>query len=143
MHHTKLLLDNYRRCFGEELINRGADEAERLMNARFAVLSHDTQTDPVFNYGNRCAQALFEMNWATLTSLPSRFSAEPMHRNERQQLLDEVRTKGYSNNYRGIRISATGKRFYIESAKIWMLLDAKGNIIGQAATFADWQRLED
>ena len=81
------------------------------------------------------------MDWETLTALPSRFSAEPLHRDERQQLLDDVRTKGYSDNYRGIRISATGKRFYIESARIWMLLDAKGKTVGQAATFSDWKPL--
>ena len=81
------------------------------------------------------------MDWETLTALPSRFSAEPLHRGERQQLLEDVRTQGYSDNYRGIRISATGKRFYIESARIWMLLDTKGKTVGQAATFSDWKAL--
>lgn len=139
--HTALLLDNYQRCFGSDLIKRGSDEAERLMDAPFVVLSHGTQEDPIFNYGNRCAQELFEMDWETLTALPSRFSAEPLHRGERQQLLEDVRTQGYSDNYRGIRISATGKRFYIESARIWMLLDTKGETVGQAATFSDWKPL--
>lgn len=137
--HSTLLLDNYRRCFGEDLIVRGDDEAERLMDAPFVVLSHGTQEDPIFNYGNRCAQELFEMNWATLTALPSRFSAEPMHRDERAQLLNEVRTQGFSDNYRGIRVSATGKRFYIDSARIWMLLDDAGKTVGQAATFSEWE----
>jgi len=139
--HTARLLENYKRCFGSDLIARGDDEAEKLMQAPFVVLSHGSQADPVFNYGNECAQNLFEMDWKTLTSLPSRFSAEPMHRDERQRLLDDVRTQGYSDNYRGIRISATGKRFYIESARIWMLLDSSGKTVGQAATFSDWQTL--
>jgi hypothetical protein len=139
--HTARLLDNYHRCFGADLIARGADEAERLISAPFVVLSHGTQTEPVFNYGNHTAQTLFEMNWATLTALPSRYSAEAMHRDERQRLLDEVTTQGYSDNYRGIRISATGKRFYIDSARIWMLLDASGKRVGQAATFSEWEML--
>ena len=139
--HSARLLDNYRRCFGCELILRGHDEAARLMAAPFVVLSHGTEPDPVFNYGNRCAQQLFEMDWSTLTALPSRYSAEAMHRRERQQLLDEVRHQGYSENYRGIRVSATGKRFYIESARIWMLLDNHGRTVGQAATFGEWQPL--
>ena len=139
--HTKLLLDHYARCFGTDLIDRSPNETARLMAAPFVVLSHGTQPDPVFNYGNHCAQELFEMDWQTLTALPSRYSAEPMHRDERQQLLDEVRSQGYSDNYRGIRISATGKRFYIESARIWMLLDANGQTVGQAATFSDWKAL--
>ncbi len=139
--HTELLLGNYQRCFGEELIPRGPDETQQLMDAPFVVLSHGTQADPIFNYGNLCAQQLFEMDWETLTALPSRYSAEAMHRDERQQLLDDVRTKGYSDNYRGIRISSSGKRFYIESARIWMLLDTAGQTVGQAATFADWKTL--
>ncbi|MGJ8652611.1 MAG: MEKHLA domain-containing protein [Opitutaceae bacterium] len=141
MHHSALLLDNYRRCFGEDLIARGTDEAERLMNAPFVVLSHGTQEDPVLNYGNLCGQKLFEMDWETLTAMPSRFTAEPMHRDERAKLLNDVRERGYSDNYRGIRISASGKRFYINSARIWMLLDADGKTVGQAATFSDWEML--
>lgn len=140
--HAQLLLDNYRRCFAEDLVPRGKNEAQRLMDAPFVVLSHGTQQDPVFNYGNATAQRLFEMDWATLTALPSRYSAEPMHRDERQQLLDEVATQGYSDNYRGIRISATGQRFYIDSARIWMLLDSEGKHVGQAATFSDWEMLK-
>jgi len=136
-----VLLNNYHRCFGEDLVERGPDQAVRLMEANFVVLSHGTEVDPIFNYGNRCAQELFEMDWATLTALPSRYSAEPMHRNEREKLLNEVRTQGYSDNYRGIRISSSGKRFYIESARIWMLLDTSGNVVGQAATFSDWEML--
>lgn len=139
--HTELLLDNYRRCFGKDLVERGEGECERLMQAPFVVLSHGTQPDPIFNYGNLCAQTLFEMDWQALTALPSRYSAEAMHRDERQALLNEVREKGYSENYRGIRISATGKRFYIESAQIWMLLNAAGQTVGQAATFANWKTL--
>ena len=138
---TTLLLDNYRRCFGVDLIERGADEAERLMAAPFVVLSHGTQSDPVFNYGNTSAQQLFEMDWATLTALPSRYSAEALHRDERQRLLDDVASKGYSDNYCGIRISASGKRFYIDSARIWMLLNEAGKQVGQAATFAEWEML--
>ena len=139
--HTALLLKNYYRCFGAELIEPGNHQADRLMKAAFVVLSHDTQIDPIFNYGNNAAQTLFEMDWATLTALPSRYSAEAMHRNERQQLLSEVPTLGYSENYRGTRVSATGKRFYIDSARVWSLIDETGHQIGQAATFAEWQML--
>ena len=139
--HTTLLLDNYYRCFGVDLIPRGDNEAIRLLEVPFVVLSHGIQTDPVLNYGNDTGRALFEMNWETLTTMPSRFTAEPMHREERAKLLDDVRERGFSNNYRGIRISATGQRFYINSARIWMLLDAENKTVGQAATFSDWEML--
>ncbi len=140
--HTRILLDSYLHYFGEDLVPRGPGETERLMNASFVVLSHGTEEDPVFNYGNQQAQTLFEMDWDTLTSLPSRLSAEPLHREERQKLLDEVRSRGFSDNYGGIRVSATGKRFRVEGARVWTLSDESGKPVGQAASFSDWKRID-
>ena len=139
--HTELLLDNYRRCFGEDLVARGAGEAAALMAADFVVLSHGTEADPVFNYGNAAAQALFEMDWDALTALPSRCSAEPLHREERERLLKAVAERGCADNYGGVRVSASGRRFQITGARVWNLLDAAGAVVGQAAMFADWEAL--
>ncbi len=140
--HTQLLLDNYRRCFGVDLVARGLGEADALMSAAFVVVSHGTEPDPVFNYGNERAQALFEMDWDALTALPSRCSAEPLHREERAALLKAVAEQGYTDAYGGVRISASGRRFRITGAKIWMLLDAAGATVGQAATFSEWVRMD-
>lgn len=52
------------------------------------VVSHQTQADPVLCYGNRRALSLWEMDLPTLTSTPSRLTAEPLERAERQRLLD-------------------------------------------------------
>ena len=41
---------------------RGPEEAEALMDAPFVVLSHGTEDDPIFNYGNLAAQKLF-LEW--------------------------------------------------------------------------------
>jgi hypothetical protein len=54
-------------------------------------------------------------------------------------LLKDVREKGCSDNYKGIRISKNGRRFVIEKAKVWNLIDEKGEPYGQAATFCDWE----
>ncbi len=56
-----------------------------------------------------------------------------MQRDERAQLLGDVRTRGL-DNYRGIRVRATGKRFMINAARIRMLLDADGETEGKTAT---------
>ena len=120
---------------------RGEGEAERLMRAPFAVLSHGTQPDPIFNYGNATAQRVFEMDWQTLTTLPSRFSAEPLERGERQRLLDNVSRHGHSEGYRGVRVSATGRRFRIGGARIWTMMHGTGEPAGQAATFSEWTML--
>ncbi|HWL08664.1 MAG TPA: MEKHLA domain-containing protein, partial [Planctomicrobium sp.] len=81
--HTQLLLDSYRRYLGIELISRDGsaeEQAERLFQAPFVVVSHGTQSDPVLNYGNQTAITLWEMDVETLTQTPSRYTAEPMHR---------------------------------------------------------------
>lgn len=56
-------------------------------------------------------------------------------REERQILLDRVSASGFIDDYAGIRISATGRRFRIERAVVWNLIDPEGRIHGQAATF--------
>ena len=87
----------------------------------------------------------FDERWQTdiptLTSMPSRLTAEPMHRDERAQLMARAAKDGFVDDYRGIRISSTGKRFLIEQAIIWNLVDEHGVHVGQAATFSDWKPL--
>jgi hypothetical protein len=101
--------------------------ARQLFYAPFAVVSHDTASDPVFNYANLKALELFELNWEGFTALASRLSAEPVNQAERERLLAEVTENGYINHYQGVRISSTGKRFVIRNAVVWNLLDNNHN----------------
>ncbi|WP_295386086.1 MEKHLA domain-containing protein [uncultured Thiodictyon sp.] len=45
------------------------------------------------------------------------------------------------NDYSGVRVAASGRRFMIENACVWNLADAGGGYRGQAATFAHWRYL--
>lgn len=139
---SRLILSNYRRLFGCDLVT--PCEAEVLFAAPFAVLSAlgPFGSDHLFNYANRQALELFEYDWDEITGKPSSASAEPVHRDERRRLLDEVGKHGFIENYSGIRISKNGRRFRIQKATVFNLLDAKGNRVGQSATFADWERLD-
>jgi hypothetical protein len=106
-----------------------------LYEAPFAILAHDRGEDPVFFYGNLKAQEVFEMKWSELIQLPSRNSAEFTNQAARQYLLDQVAAKGFIDNYTGTRISKTGRKFQIENATVWNLLNQDNEHIGQAATF--------
>ena len=123
--------------------NTYSDEAfaRQLFHAPFAVVSHDTASDPVFNYANLKALELFELRWEDFTRLPSRLSAEPVNQAERERLLAEVTEKGYIDHYEGVRISSTGKRFLIKNAVVWNLRDSEGGYKGQAAWFGGWEFL--
>ena len=70
---------------GDVVALRGA-----MWNAPRAIVAHGTEDDPVFFYGNRLALQLFKMSFDEFTRLPSRFSAEPLAREERSKLLQRV-----------------------------------------------------
>ncbi|MDZ4687724.1 MAG: MEKHLA domain-containing protein [Planctomycetaceae bacterium] len=141
---SQRILDSYRRWLGVELVPRtgsAADDAAALFAAPFVVVSHGTEADPILNYGNRQALDLWELDVATLLQTPSRLTAEPLHRDERAQLLARTTRDGYVDDYRGIRISRTGRRFQIERAVVWNLVATDGAYAGQAATFTEWKVL--
>lgn len=141
---TQLLCQSYLHWTGQPLIVGDATRPEAvqdLFEADFAVLSHDMQSDPMFNYANRCAMHLFGMDWQQITQLPSRYSAEPMLQEERASFLERVTQFGYVDDYSAIRIAKNGKRFLIKHATVWNLIDTQGTVHGQAAMIRHWQCL--
>jgi MEKHLA domain len=142
--HVALLNNSHRKFLGEELIleiQPYASLAQALFYAPFVVVSHNSAADPVFNYANRKALELFEFDWEEFIQLPSRLSAEPIHRLEREQLLSKVSQNGYLINYQGIRVAKNGRRFLIKNATVWNLFDVDGCYLGQAARFKEWEYL--
>jgi len=139
------LLDSHALWLKRELIQRTGsldDQSERLFSAPFVVVSHVDSDDPILNYGNRQALELWEMSWTELTATPSRLTAEPVNRDERARMLHQVATYGFATDYRGVRISRTGRRFLVEDATVWNVLDGQGAKRGQAAAFSRWTLLD-
>lgn len=130
-----LIIESFERLLRRPLVVPGDDPVAALWEAPEAVVAHGTEDDPVFFFGNRAALAAFECDVAAFTAMPSRLSAEAPLREERQMLLDRVSRGGFIDDYAGMRISATGRRFRIENAVVWNLVDAAGQHCGQAATF--------
>ena len=144
--HADLLRSSFARLLSRELLPGTAElspqqYAKKLFETPAVVLSHGLQDDPIFSYGNQAALDLFEMDWDSLTKLPSRKSAQPLNREERARLLDAVTSKGFIDDYSGVRVSSTGRKFLIPKAIVWNLVDDAGKLQGQAATFSDWEFL--
>ncbi len=118
-----------------------AELAEKIFHAPFVLVSHGTEADPVLNYGNAAALALWEMSWAELTRTPSRLTAEAPNREERARLLAAVTARGFIDDYSGVRISKSGRRFRIARATVWNLISETGRSCGQAAMFTHWEFL--
>lgn len=138
---TQWLLNSYHHWIGRELLERVGEpdfQAQALFEAPFVVVSHGREDDPILNYGNQMALDLWEMTWDRLVQAPSRLTAEPVNRAEREWMLEQARRRGYLDTYRGVRISATGRRFLVEDALIWNVVDHQGQGVGQAATFSRW-----
>ncbi len=135
------LLDSYRHWIGRELMDRigePVDQQRALFEWPAVVVSHGTEIDPILNYGNKAALDLWEMSWEQLVRTPSRLTAEPINRAEREWMLKQAKTRGYVDTYRGVRISGTGRRFLVENALVWNVLNSTGQQVGQAATFSQW-----
>ncbi len=142
---SQRLLDSYCQWTGLELIERTGESTQQtrvLFEASFVVVSHGVEPDPILNYGNQRALDLWELSWDQFIKTPSRLTAEPDDRPERGRMLEQARVNGYFDGYRGIRISSTGRRFLVEQALIWSVIDLTGRPIGQAATFSHWSMVE-
>jgi hypothetical protein len=140
MGHSLLLAQSFLKATGRKLINCLETElSQKLYTAPFALLSHGTEIDPIFNYANLKAQELWQMPWDEFITTPSRLSAEPMLQEQREKVMNEVKDKGFIENYTGIRINKTGQRFDIKNTTIWNIYDEVNNYVGQAAMFTDWQ----
>lgn len=139
--HTQRLLNSYHHWTGETLLEvtgTPQEVAKALFEAPFVLVSHGIEADPIFNYGNLKALEMWELTWEQLTQMPSRKTAEPMAQEDRDRLLTETHTKGFVKNYKGVRISSTGKRFLIEDVLIWNLLDENQQKCGQAAVYSKY-----
>ncbi len=142
--HAELIRYSYRHWLLTELMLESSSEggfAKRLFEADFAMVTHNTKSEPIFTYGNQKALELFEFDWQDFTCLPSKYSAEPVNQAERERLLAVVTKNGYIDHYEGIRLSKTGKRFVIKNAIVWNLIDQHQVYQGQAACFTQWHYL--
>ena len=141
---NQLLLDSFRRWLGRDLIERKGspeEQAKTLYQAPFVVVSHGMESDPILNYGNKIALDLWELDWERFIMTPSRLTAEPVNQAERARMLAQAQAHGFIDDYKGVRISGTGKRFLVEQAIVWNVVGAEGEQLGQAATFSRWKFL--
>jgi len=138
-----LLVSSFKLLTGKNILVPGTDSesiSREIFFAPYAVMSHGTEEDPVFNYANQCALDLFEITWENFIKLPSRYSAEADLQGERDRILQQVAENGYADDYSGVRISNKGRRFQVKNATVWNMID-QGRCYGQAALIRNWAYL--
>ena len=143
--HTECLARSLRHWTGRDLMPGAADRRElsrHVFEAPFVLVSHGTEADPILNYGNQSALKLWDISWDELTRMPSRLTAEAPNREERARLLERVTRDGFIDDYSGVRIAKSGRRFRISRATVWNLLSPDGKPCGQAAMFSEWEYMD-
>ena len=148
------LIESFRRVTGRTLAavfsdvnghplaeHRRSTLALELFELPFIVVSHQLELEPILNYGNRAALRRWNSSWSDFVRMPSSQTAEAAHREERLAAFAKVREYGFVDDYRGVRITADGRRFMIERGTIWEVVDAHGVRHGDAATFSSWTDL--
>ena len=141
--HVRLLTQSYCALLERPIID-DVDEpsVQQVCNADFALVSHSTEADPLFNFGNDLALTLFERSFEDFVQLPSRKSSGQTRDEDRIRLLGEVTRNGFIENYSGVRVSASGRKFEISNAVVWNVADEHGIYQGQAAKISTWRYLD-
>ena len=143
------LISSYRASFGQPLISglpgdaSGEQWAQALFAAPIVVVAHDGSPldrgdGPRLIYANRAALTLWDRRWTEMVGMPSQLTAEPSERSSRQTALTAAKQQTAFRGYSGIRINRHGRRFQINNARLWTLVDPAGQVCGQAACFSSW-----
>jgi len=135
------LARSFQHWTGRALVEPGdaTEIATRLFEHPSAVLS--LADGPTYNYGNRRAMELFELDWYSLLNMVGDESVEPHLRQERTEALREALHKGFISNFEGVRISSRGRRRRIEDGILFTLLDEAGERCGVGAFVPSWHDL--
>lgn len=146
--HVVRLVRSFQRLTGRALLPPTvAPEAltAAARNAPFALLSHGTESDPLLNYANTAAIAVFMLEDGDIGSMATRLTAAPQDQAARAALLADVAARGFTDTYSGPRVSRDGRRFDICNATVWTVSALEdggtGLVCGQAAMFASWTPL--
>lgn len=111
-------------------------------NERFGILSHGTQPDPIYNYGNRASLILFDQTLENLCKTASRYSTVESLMEDREQLIQQINSVGHGTISNAIRTTTKGKLFVMETIWIWHVYHPDGRRIGLAALY-DRSKVKD
>lgn len=105
------------------------------------ILSHRFGDVPRFCFANAAAQELFGYGWDEFIGIESSLSAQPESQEDRETLLKQARENGYIKNYSGVRIKKDRTLFEVRNVILWNVSDSRGDVVGQAALFNQWNPL--
>lgn len=141
--HISILNDSLEKLTGIDLyermriVNGDASFEDICRNNRFVLISHNTEKDPIYNFGNEACLEAFARSWNELCVTPSRESVVINSEDEelRIKLMSKVTTEGFVECYGGKRVRGDGKFIQLVNAVVWNCYDETGEYYGQACLF--------
>jgi len=147
--HISILNSSLQKLSGMGIYQRMGLSAETstfqdiCQNKQFVLISHTTEVDPIFNYGNEATLNAFARSYDELCVIPSRLSviAGTDDHQMRTKLMHKVTTDGYVEGASGIRIRGDQQFLRFVDAVVWNCHDENGEYYGQACFF-DMDKVE-
>ena len=126
--------------FAEQSFNNYTDKLLPLEKNRDLISSFDECLFPIashdangfFNYLNKAALSLFKVTKDQVIGRSTTMTAPKSEQKQRNELLNQVNSHGFIDNYKGIRVTSDGELFQIEDATIWNVVDKNSHKMGQA-----------
>jgi len=106
-------------------------------NKRFVLISHNTEDNPIFNYGNIAGLSAFSHSWEEWCQIPSKESVvlRSIDHALREKLMKKVTDEGFVEGATGIRIRGDGRFIQLRGAVVWNCYNEEGVYYGQACLF--------
>ena len=126
--------------FAEQSFNKYTDKLLPLEKNKDLLSSFDECVLPIashdsngfFNYLNKAALSLFKVTKDQVIGRSTTMTAPKSEQKQRNELLNQVNSHGFIDNYKGIRVTSDGELFQIEDATIWNVVDKNSHKMGQA-----------
>ncbi|MGK9168781.1 MEKHLA domain-containing protein [Inquilinus limosus] len=139
----RLLAGSHARLVGTPLLpeEAGGDAAVQARwlyeAAPFCVLVHNTDADPPSSMPTERPRPASSIACTSSRRCPP--ASPPRRRTGRSGsgCWTPLPADGFITSYRDLRVAKSGRRFWIENATVWRLIDEAGTLHGQAATFRD------
>ena len=145
---VNLLLTSHCRAFGRLLIKSAEIndahrlKAQELFAIGMPVIAHNNAHDPCLIYANAAALQLWNRRWDEMIGMPSRLTAPQDMQAKRTSTLAQVTQKDSITGFYGVRIDSKGQKFLMHNVRIWTIWNEENIPIGQAATFANWEKIK-
>eukprot|EP00271_Cylindrocystis_brebissonii_P002248 TRINITY_DN12699_c0_g1_i1.p1 TRINITY_DN12699_c0_g1~~TRINITY_DN12699_c0_g1_i1.p1 ORF type:complete len:256 (-),score=42.92 TRINITY_DN12699_c0_g1_i1:548-1315(-) len=135
--HSLAVIDSYFRATGKPIFPSSVEisvAAKALWELPRVVVTQGTEEDPLYNYGNKAALDLFEMDWPTFTSSVARKWAPEEEQTAHSELVKSA-VQGVQDIGGLVRVTSSGQTFKISQGAWWALTTLDGEPFGQGAVF--------